>query len=980
MSFNHAGPIVASNKPPAAASPHLPDGRTVWTTVWPLAFALLAALPTALHAQCGSPVDGTQGNPLPLSIGTEADCALNSLPVPGTTTQHLSNVTPLGCGATQQRDIWFTFTATSAETVLNLYNNSTSNTGFMVYRGPCGTAMDLVGCAGYTGVIAAFSVVRGAFPTVPGDTYHVRVSRAGSNTLGASLRLCGWASVPQADHPTCEASFESGTTQGWTCRYGSRTNGAITFPHTGCLNPNGMDAPLLNGNGATGAWNAGDRHTVMSDKVYRDPRTFGEVSAIAPRGGNYSFRLGMNMNGSANPGGKASSVSYDLPVTPQNAGFTFMFAAVMQNPGHNANSQPIFEALVIDPDGNVLDCGYHLFVAGSPLVPFYTGPGNWQYTRWTEVGLDLTAFIGRTVTIEFRTGNCAPAPHMSYAYVDTYCKPLGALDPVEFCAGVDSVEICAPAGYANYRWPAGQPGLTPPLDQRCVTIANPLAGTFYTVEMELITGCPTNITVELRSIPVVTTGDTTVCAGDDVDLLVRVDGGIYPPYTFQWGHGPNGPGPHRVNPTTSTAYTVTTTNGVGCTSVDTITVHVAPCPPTVTVDNDTICLGGCADLLATANPGSSGGPLTYRWQPDIGNTAGPIRVCPTQTTQYIVTVTNPFGESASDTSTVTVGTISIPVTTSRDTTVCPGQPVDILVSMDNPVDPPYTFQWDPGGFTGPGPHRVEPVTTTTYVVTTTNASGCFSTSSVTVAMDTCPPTVVLADDTICSGQCLELLANVTYSGPAPTIRWLPDIGSTAGPLRTCPDTTTTYTVTVIDALGNSATATATVTVLPKLAAAFSMSPPSPQSPGTTVAFTDLSTPMPIATWDWTFGTGAGSSFQHPAYTYTSPGNYPVTLRVTNELGCVDSTTQVYTIKPDPIRIPNVFSPNNDGRNDRFHIENLEFYRNTLTIFSRWGNVVFEATDYRNSWAALDVTDGTYYYVLHLTEEGETHTGHVTIVR
>nr|MBI1230278.1 DUF11 domain-containing protein [Cytophagales bacterium] len=64
----------------------------------------------------------------------------------------------------------------------------------------------------------------------------------------------------------------------------------------------------------------------------------------------------------------------------------------------------------------------------------------------------------------------------------------------------------------------------------------------------------------------------------------------------------------------------------------------------------------------------------------------------------------------------------------------------------------------------------------------------------------------------------------------------------------------------------------------------------------------------------------------------------------------------------PLFIPNVFKPDNDGKNDTFVIraEN-KFERIELLVFNRWGDLVFESSDYQNDWRAEGLNPGTYYY-------------------
>jgi gliding motility-associated-like protein len=97
---------------------------------------------------------------------------------------------------------------------------------------------------------------------------------------------------------------------------------------------------------------------------------------------------------------------------------------------------------------------------------------------------------------------------------------------------------------------------------------------------------------------------------------------------------------------------------------------------------------------------------------------------------------------------------------------------------------------------------------------------------------------------------------------------------------------------------------------------------------------------------------------------------------------------------DPIEpeVPNVMTPNNDGNNDLFIIENIETWSSTrnVTIFNRWGNVVFESGSYTNEtpWDGTDqsgkqLADGVYFYMVDLSDQPSGKTfqknGQVTLM-
>jgi gliding motility-associated-like protein len=80
--------------------------------------------------------------------------------------------------------------------------------------------------------------------------------------------------------------------------------------------------------------------------------------------------------------------------------------------------------------------------------------------------------------------------------------------------------------------------------------------------------------------------------------------------------------------------------------------------------------------------------------------------------------------------------------------------------------------------------------------------------------------------------------------------------------------------------------------------------------------------------------------------------------------------------------PNVFTPNNDGINDVFFIGSLDLFPgSSVTIFDRWGTTVYESSDYKNDWDGGDVPEGTYYYVVNVTDPSESvYKGLVTLLR
>jgi gliding motility-associated-like protein len=80
----------------------------------------------------------------------------------------------------------------------------------------------------------------------------------------------------------------------------------------------------------------------------------------------------------------------------------------------------------------------------------------------------------------------------------------------------------------------------------------------------------------------------------------------------------------------------------------------------------------------------------------------------------------------------------------------------------------------------------------------------------------------------------------------------------------------------------------------------------------------------------------------------------------------NSSTTSVAIKP--FFMPNVITPNGDGKNDAFVINGLgKFTSNELIIFNRWGAHVFQKKGYQNNWTGEGLVAGTYFYVLSVVD-------------
>lgn len=138
-----------------------------------------------------------------------------------------------------------------------------------------------------------------------------------------------------------------------------------------------------------------------------------------------------------------------------------------------------------------------------------------------------------------------------------------------------------------------------------------------------------------------------------------------------------------------------------------------------------------------------------------------------------------------------------------------------------------------------------------------------------------------------------------------------------------------------------------------------------------------------ATYSWEPAAGLNNpNVRNPIASPAETTTYTVT--VTTAEGCQATDEVTVTVVPALV-IPNAFSPNRDGVNEVWEIENFENYPDIrVEIFNRWGNLIFRSEGYATPWDGTyrgqDLPVATYYYMIYLTSSDRPISGNVTIIR
>ena len=430
-----------------------------------------------------------------------------------------------------------------------------------------------------------------------------------------------------------------------------------------------------------------------------------------------------------------------------------------------------------------------------------------------------------------------------------------------------------------------------------LTFTPPAAGTYYAETRDLLTGCVsrtrTPITLTINEAPAVEAiaDRSIVCPGETAMLSANATGGTAP-YIFTWdndlGEGRN----QSVNPISTTTYTVTVTDALNCTATATITITVNPNPEvSITTDRDTICAGENANLSATGIGGQP--PYTFNWS-DGSSGANPT-VSPTETTIYTVTITDENGcTNVSAPLTIVVNPRPEVSADANRSTICEGDSTLIFAIATGGTEP-YSYEWD-NGLGNASSHIVTPTATTTYNVTVTDANGCTNTASVTVTVTPGLDVSISTDavnNQVCEGNAATLTANVG-NGVAPfSYNWDNDLPAEAT-VTVMPLLTTTYSVTVTDAVGCIGEATITITVNPNPEVSIATDRDTIcAGENANLSATGLGGQPP-----YTFNWSDGSSGNNPTVSPTETTIYTVTI--TDENGCTNvSAPLTIVVNPRP---------------------------------------------------------------------------------
>lgn len=499
-----------------------------------------------------------------------------------------------------------------------------------------------------------------------------------------------------------------------------------------------------------------NRH-VLTSGTNLDP--YGGFPVVAPGGGSYSLKLGNNSTGR-----QAERARYYIHVPAATGTYIFIYryAVVFQDPGHTSASQPRFEVKAYDSlTQDTISCNQFTYVASSNLPGFTksTSSGNVYYKPWTTATIDLSGYNGRTVAIDFASGDCNLGGHFGYGYVDMQCG-IFEMNGV-YCRGDSVTVLTGPPGFQYYTWM--DTTFTHLVDTgQTITVSRANALKKYAIIVTPYSGfgCSdtffTNRVEDTSLLNVDLLPDTTICKGTQLQLAPVVTGANLP-FMYQWspvsGLSCATCQQPLTTPMDTTIYTIIVSDSKGCKDTAAITINVVPYP-IADAGLDTI---GCISDSVVLNGTGTG--ESYTWYPVVdmsgANTLFPkVRI--TGSRDYYLVMSN--AQICNDTDNVHVSAYSQPVATAgNDTTVCKG--IQFQLTGGSGGIPVSVYAWSPASHVFSPNQQTPTVTADTeriYKLIVTTDKGCSDSAEVKVGVYPKPVADAGPDTITCRGTQVKL--------------------------------------------------------------------------------------------------------------------------------------------------------------------------------------------------------------------------------
>jgi fibronectin type 3 domain-containing protein len=481
--------------------------------------------------------------------------------------------------------------------------------------------------------------------------------------------------------------------------------------------------------------------------------------------------------------------------------------------------------------------GDSMVLGGSPTASGASAPYIYRWSAPTGLSDTISANpkaspkVNTTYTLKVMDANGCKSSATVSITVNSVPKASAGLTK-RICNGASTTIGGSPTGSAGkspytYSW-APVTGLS------SSTASNPTASpsttTTYKITVSDANGCKgrDSVLINVNPLPVISAGtNDTICKGDTARL-----NGSSNVSKYYWS-----PGKYladstklitKAYPPSTTTFTLTAIDSIGCTSISTKKIVVTPLPVVSAGGARTICFKDSIKIGGSPTASSGTGAYFYSWTPASGLTSTKIAnpyAKSISTATYTVLVTDSRGCKAKDSAKITVLPLPV-VSAGPDVTICRKDSILIGGAPSATGTGPFTYSWNSSSGLNNSLNanpKASPSATTSYILTVTDGKGCRNYDTMTVKVNPLPKVDAGPDGTICFKDSITIGGATVASGTTSpySYSWSPGTGlnqtNISNP-RAGPSITTSYIVSVTDGKGckNADTMVVNVNPLPKL--------------------------------------------------------------------------------------------------------------------------------------------------------------------
>lgn len=648
-----------------------------------------------------------------------------------------------------------------------------------------------------------------------------------------------------------------------------------------------------------------------------------------------------------------------------------------------------------------------------------TGSTNAQInvcpTQDSTFSVDITEICSQFTTTETITITVEPSPDPGIASADTNAVCEGETVQLTLVDNEDN----------NIQWQSAPNAGGPWTDILGATTDNfespPIDNTAKCFRAE-VGNCGTpsysnEVCITVNAVPVIVALDTNICDGQTIDVTTNVSatGGDY---LWEIDNSVND-ALYAVSPNNTIDYIVHYTLA-GCETEDTSTVIVYK-QPEARLIVDSVCYSDVTNFIDNSNLDESNGDVidTWFWNFGDGNTSTDENPTHTYSGEnlYNIELIIETNNGCKDTVTDETVVYPLPYPDFSVTDVCLN--VESVFTDNSNVSNTYTqnnitdWQWNLDD--GNTSNEINPIHT--YItdgtfnveLSITTDNGCTADTILPAVVHPRPEVALSADTTVsCSPLCLTLSSESTINNPSSIAMntWFingEEVQSSDSELysdciKNKSDDTDQYDVELLvesnEGCESNLVLDDYLTVYHNPIANFEYTPEYLDVTLPDAEFTNTSQYEDSIFWSFSDFKTSSSNFVELEFPPIA-GNYVITLLATTEEGCRDSIYEIINVDNQIlIYVPNTFTPDGNGYNERFvPIFPKEFTPQDyeLTIYNRWGEIVFESKNPLIGWdgsygtsTGIKAESGTYVWKLKFkeirTDKRHERQGHVNLMR